>query len=188
MITCRKLSVRAGKQYLNAYCHHRGAPRSFKVERISEVFDASTGECLSPAQAFFANFEPDSVSKSGLSWGLSVGRRADLIAVLNALVFIARCDKDFHPSERESIEAALTSFWMRLEIMGDPDFEDILSYTDKLAPDGETFWIAMHRFKEDRILADVFRKHANMLIQADGVIHETESYWSIEIDDFLSAD
>ncbi|WP_324075897.1 MAG: WYL domain-containing protein [Erythrobacter sp.] len=186
LITCRKISVRAGKDYLNAYCHHRKSPRSFRIDRITDIFDATTGESLSPAQAFFANFQPDETSSSGLSWGLSVGRRADLIAMLNALIFIARCDKDFHFAERESLEKALTSFWLRLEILGDPDFDDLLRYADRLAPDGETFWVAMHRFKEDAVLADIFARHANLLIQADGVIHQTEAYWSVEIADFFS--
>jgi len=186
LITCWKLSVRADKEYLNAFCHHRKAPRSFRIDRITDIFDAQTGESLSPAQAFFATFKPDETSASGLTWGLSVGRRADLVALLNALIFIARCDKEFHPSERESLENALTSFWMRLEILGDPDFEDVLRYADKLAPDGETFWVAMHRFKEEPRLADIFKRHANLLIQADGVIQKTEAYWSAEISDFFS--
>lgn len=186
LITCRKMVVRAGKDYINAYCHHRGAPRSFRIDRITDVFDAKTGESLSPAQAFFAGFEPDKVATSGLSWGLSVGRRADLIALLNALVFIARCDKDFHSNERQSLEKALTAFWLRLEIAGDPDFEDILEYADKLAPDGETFWVAMHRFKEDPDLESIFARSSNDLIQADGVIHENEAYWSMEIADFFA--
>jgi len=186
LVTCRSLSVRADKQYLSAYCHHRKSPRTFRLDRIVDIFDANTGESLSPAQAFFAGFRPDDTSPSGLSWGLSVGRRADLIALLNALIFIARCDKEFHPAERESLEKALTSFWLRLEILGDPDFDDMLRYADRLAPDGETFWVAMHRFKEDKVLADVFVRHANLLIQADGVIHELEAYWSVEIADFFA--
>lgn len=186
LITCRKLSIRADKEYLNAYCHHRKSTRSFRIDRIIDIFDALTGESLSPAQAFFATFQPDETSSSGLSWGLSVGRRADLVALLNALIFIARCDKDFHPSERESLERALTSFWLRLEILGDPDFDDLLRYADRLAPDGETFCVAMHRFKEDAVLADIFVRHANLLIQADGVINQAEAYWSVEIADFFS--
>ena len=188
LVTCKQLSVRGGKYYITAFCHHRQAPRSFLIDRIVDVFDANTGECLSPAQAFFAEFEPDQFARSGFSWGLSVGRRADLIALLNALVFLARCDAEFHPAERDSLEHALTSFWLRLEILGNPDFDDILAYADKLAPDGETFWIALHRFREDEALRDIFVANSNRLIQADGDIHERESFWSFEIADFFSAE
>lgn len=186
VVTCKQYEVRASKEYLRAYCHHRGAIRSFRVDRIIDIFDPTTGESLSPVQAFFARFAPDKVAKSGLSWGLSVGRRADLIALLNGLVFIARCDKEFHASERACLEGALTNFWLRLELLGDPDFDDILAYAGKLSPDGETFWVAMHRFREEPRLAEIFRRQSQLLIAADGVVRPEETYWSIEIEEFLS--
>ncbi|MBD3728621.1 MAG: WYL domain-containing protein [Sphingomonadales bacterium] len=188
VISCRQYAVHAGKEYVSAYCHHRAALRSFRIDRIEDIFDPSTGESLSPVQAFFARFAPDKVTKSGYNWGLSVGQRADIIALLNALIFLARCDREFHPAERDSLESALTKFWLDYEIMGDPDFSDILAYADRLAPDGETFWIAMHRFREVPMLARLFQRQARNLIDADGVVHEREAYWAVEIDDFLSDD
>lgn len=188
LVTCRQFSINAGKSYLKAYCHHRTALRTFRLDRVKDVFDAKTGESLSPVQAFFAQFSPDKMTKSGLTWGLSVGQRADLVALLNALVFLARCDREFHPSEAQCLESALTSFWIRMEILGNPDFTEILDYADRLAPDGETFWIAMHRFRENDVLARVFRAQAQALIEADGVIREEEAYWSLEIEEFLSDD
>lgn len=186
VVTCRQFSISAEKSYLKAYCHHRAALRTFRLDRIKDIFDAKSGKSLSPVQAFFASFSPDKVTKSGLPWGLSVGRRADLIALLNALVFLARCDREFHPAEMHSLEGALTAFWMRLELLGNPDFDDILAYADRLSPDGETFWIAMQRFREDQALADIFQRHARMLIEADGIVREEEAYWLLEIAEFLS--
>jgi len=110
-----------------------------------------------------------------------------LIALLNGLVFIARCDREFHPTEKACLESALTSFWLRLEFAGDPDFSEIMSYADKLSPDGETFWLAMQRFAENPKLAMIFKRHTRELIEADGVIRPEEAYWSIEIEDFLGA-
>lgn len=187
IITCQHYSLRGGKEYLQAYCHHRLAPRSFRLDGIVDIFDPTTGESLSPVQAFFARFSPDKVTKSGLGWGLSVRRRADLLALLNALVFVARCDREFHVMERTSLESALTSFWLRLELTGNPDFDDILRYADRLAPDGEMFWIAMHRFREAEVLAKIFRQSVRSLVDADGVVRNEEAYWEIEIDEFLSA-
>ena len=43
----------------------------------------------------------------------------------------------------------------------------------------------MHRFKEDAALADIFIRQANALIQADGIIHEEEAFWSVEIANFF---
>lgn len=186
VVTCKQLSVQGQIEYLKAYCHHRNSVRTFRVDRISDIFDPDSGESLSPVQAFFAQFSPDKVTRSGLSWGLSVRKRADLIALLNALVFIARCDREFHPTEHSVLESALSSFWLRMEVAGDPDFDDILSYAKRLSPDGETFWLAMQRFTEDRVLSGIFRQQVRSLIEADGVIREEEAYWALEIDEFLS--
>lgn len=187
VVTCKQFAVRANREYIHAFCHQRNAPRAFRLDRIIDIFDPETGESLSPVQAFFSQFSPDQTANSGLSWGLSVSRRADLIALLNALVFVARCDKEFHATERRCLENALTGFWLRLEVPGDPDFNDILNYADRLAPDGEIFWVAMHRFKEEPALANLFQRHATQLIEADGVIRQEEAYWAVEIDEFLRA-
>lgn len=188
LVTCQQFAKQGGKEYLKAFCHQRQNPRSFRIDRIVDIFDPTTGESLSPVQAFFAQFSPDKVTKSGLSWGLSVSKRADLIALLNALIFIARCDREYHPTERSSLERSLTSYWLRFELPGDPDFEDILNYADRLSPDGETFWLAMHRFKEEPELASIFKRNAMLLIEADGIVRAEEAFWGVEIDDFLSED
>lgn len=186
VITCKQLQVRASRDYVSAFCHHRHGIRSFRVDRIIEIFDPLTGESLSPVQAFFAQFSPDKVTRSGLSWNLPVSKRSDLIALLNTLVFLARCDKDFHPAEKQSIEEAVTRFWLRFEIAADCDLDDITSYARRLAPDGEEFWIGMHRMREEPILGGVFRQAARLLIEADGIIRPEEAYWAVEIDAFLS--
>lgn len=186
VVTCRQLTVEAKKEYLKAYCHHRKAIRTFRLDRVIDIFDPLTGESLSPVQAFFSQYSPDKITKSGLSWGMSVAQRADLIALLNALVFLARCDREFHPAEHRCLEEALTNFWLRMEISGDPDFEDILRYCERLSPDGETFWIALSRFREEPVLEGIFKRHARLLIEADGIIRQEEAYWSFEIEEFFS--
>ncbi len=186
VVTCRNLQLRASKQYIQAFCHHRNGLRTFRLDRIAEIFDPITGESLSPVQTFFAQFSPDRVTKSGLSWNLSVSRRADLLGMLNALVFLARCDREFHPFETQSLEQAVTKFWLEFDLTAECEIDDIIAYAERLAPDGETFWIAMHRFREEPILGRVFRRAAHHLIAADGVVRPEESYWSIEIDDFLA--
>ncbi|WP_156521719.1 WYL domain-containing protein [Croceicoccus pelagius] len=185
VITCRQLQVRADKSYVQAYCHHRRAHRSFRLDRVIEIFDPRTGETLSPVDAFFAQFDPNKVTKSGLSWGLSVRQRADLVSLLNALVFLARCDRDFHPAEVESIEATVVKFWLEREIAEDCEIEDILDYAERLAPSGEIFWAALHKFKTDESLKRIFKTAAMQLIAADDVIQKEETYWAIEIEDFL---
>ena len=187
LITCKQFSKEAEVKYLKAFCHRKQAVRTFRMDRIGELFDPESGESLGAPEVFFGRFSPDKTKGSPLGWGLSVGRRADLIAMLNALVFVARCDREFHPAEKNSLEAALTSFWLRLEILGDPDFQDILDYASRLSPDGEIFWLAMKRFRANPVVATIFRQQVQALIEADGFVRQEEAYWSLEIDEFLSS-
>jgi len=186
VVTCKQLSVQAEVQYLKAFCHNRQSIRTFRLDRILDVFDAQSGASLGPAHGFFAQFAPDKVSTLGLSWGLSVANRADLIALLNALVFIARCDREFHPAEQAALETALTSFWIRLEIAGDPDFSAILDYAARLSPDGETFWLAMQRIAGNSRLSTIVKQQLKAIIEADGIVRQEEAFWSLEIEQFLS--
>lgn len=187
LITCKSISDRVGTRYLTAYCHARNAVRSFRLDRIVDLFDPSTGEALGGVQDYFDQFKSDRIAESGLSWGLSVNRRADMVALLNALVFLARCDRDYHPAEHAVLEQALTGFWLKLELPGDPDFDDILQYARKLSPDGETFWLAMNRFRGDARLASLFKSNACLLVEADHVVRQEEAYWLLEIQDFLES-
>ncbi len=186
VISCRQMTNQGGTAYLKAFCHHRSAIRTFRLDRILDLFDPITGETLSPVQAFFAQFATDLETASGLTWGLSVGRKADLIALINALVFLARCDKEYHPKEREALERAITAFWLRLELDGDPDCEAILSHADRLSPDSELFWTAVQRISEDERLEQIFRRSMQELIVADGVIKPEEHHYSIEIESYLT--
>lgn len=185
VISCRQYLQADHKDYLKAFCHHRSAMRSFRLDRIVDVYDPLTGESLSPVEAFFAQFAPDRTQSSGLTWGLSVSRRADLVALINALVFLARSDQEYHPSERMVLERAVTSFWLRLEILSDLDCEPILEFADKVSPDSELFWVALHQLKTDPQLVEIFRRSGQQLIEVDGVVKDIEAYWAMEFEDFF---
>jgi uncharacterized tellurite resistance protein B-like protein len=186
LISCRKLSDRAGVLYLSAFCHERQALRSFRVDRILTVFDPATGEDLGAGPVHFLNFRADETAKSRLHWGLSPRRRADLIALLTILIFIARCDERYHPLERDSLEAILARFWIRLELPGDPDFEDIITYADRLSPDGEAFWLSVHRVKETPQLIPLLRQAMREVVEADGILNPSEFYWVREVEEALA--
>lgn len=185
LISCKGLSIRANKTYLAAYCHQCSSFRTFRIDRIIEIFDPETGESLNPVEAYFSSFTIDEKSSSGLSWGLSVRDRANLIGFLNALVFIARCDKEYHPFERDQLETAIVGYWLRSEFKGSPDCDAIVKFADKLSPDGETFWIALHGIKEQPQLINHFKNCVGNIIAADGVIKSEEAYWGVEIEQFF---
>ena len=185
LITCRQYSVRDGKHYLAAFCHHRQALRHFRVDRIHGVYNPETGESHGDVTEYFAQYTPNEKTQSGLSWNLSVERKADLLAMLNAMVFVARADREYHPLERSSLESAICRFWLWLELAGEPDCDAIINYADRLAPDGEIFWVALHRMQQDPRLPSIFKHSVRELIDADGHIRPEEVYWGNEIDQFF---
>lgn len=187
LISCKRLAIKADKKYLDAYCHQVKAFRTFRIDRIFEIFDAQTGESLTPAESYFSQFGIDEKTKSGLSWGLSVQERTGLIAFLNALIFIARCDKEYHPLERHSLENAIVGYWLRQELKGEPDCDAIINYADRLSPDGETFWTALHNIKRHRSIVSHFKRSAGDIIEADGFLSREENYWAVEIEQFFSS-
>jgi hypothetical protein len=185
LVTCRRLDVHADKKYLFAFCHSREAMRQFRIDRIREIFDHRTGESLNPVDDFFKRYSPSGISNSPLGFGLSVHRRADFLSLLNALVFIARCDTEYHPLERSILENLVVRFWLRLELPNDPDVSAVLATADRLAPDAETFWGALHRIVQQPALVRIMQETAREVIEADGVVKKEEFYWGTKLDQFF---
>ena len=186
LITCRQLSVRDNVEYVASFCHHRRSLRTFRLDRIHAVFDPQTGEDLGPVADYFARFHPDRIAKSGLSWGLSVDRRADLIALITVAIFVARCDEEYHPLERDALETVLARFWLHLELSGDPDFDALISYSNKLAPDGEAFWLSLDRLRTNPEMVPLLRYSMRTLVEADGIQHDREFYWLQQVESLLN--
>ena len=186
LITCQRLDEAANIFYLWAYCHNREKVRQFRIDRISELADGATGELLNGPADYFRQFQIDRSQRSKPGWGLSVRQRADFTAVLNTLVFMARCDKHFHPLERTSLEACVTRYWLRFECRGDPDTDAILRHADHLAPDAETFFVSLMRCAGERRLAQLVKQCSAEIIDADGVHAEHEIYWGRKIDEFFA--
>ena len=185
LITCRRLDDHAGMKYIYAFCHMRKQVRQFRIDRIKEIFDHQTGESLNPVDGFFAKFAPDTVQQSPVGFGLSVRKRADLMALLNASVFIARCDKEYHPLERSVLENIISRFWLRFEIESNPDENAIMALCDRLAPDAETFWVSLHRIANNPIAVKIMQQTAREVIEADGIIATEEFYWGTQLDSFF---
>lgn len=185
VVTCQRLDQHGDVLYLYAYCQTRKQVRQFRVDRVLSVCDVETGEQYASALAFFANYQTDSQHASQLGWGLSVRRKSDFLSFLNALVFLARCDREFHPLERQTLEQIVATCWIRMEYPGDPDVHSILAHVDRLAPDPETFWVAMHRCANTPTLLGQLKRGAREVVEADGWIADEEFYWGSRIDDFV---
>jgi uncharacterized tellurite resistance protein B-like protein len=171
--------------YLRAYCHEREKNRQFRVDRIIDAFDIETGEVFD-IHNMLASTAPSFEQTSGLNWGLSPKCRADMVAGLNILVFVARCDGRWHPLEEEVIERFISSYWIRREFNFDPPIDDILQRVRKLRPDAETFFGGMLRALDCNILRTTIRRTIADVVNADGRIADEEFYWGHKVDEFFA--
>jgi tellurite resistance protein len=93
-----------GDDYLvNAMCHERGAMRSFRASRIRLCFDPNTGEVFEDVFGFLERRLL--LSEPEIDPTAEATRRAlqKFAPELSILVYLARCDGDYAPSEREAI-------------------------------------------------------------------------------------
>lgn len=183
-ISCQRLDAAENGRFLRAFCHERGSLRMFRVDRIIEVVDLHTGEAGGPE--FFDRFEIGHTHNGKLMWGLSPVRRSEVLAALNALAFIARCDGRFHPAERDAIERFICSYWLREELAGEPPLSDMLDYADRLKPDAETFFVSLTRCADNPSVARLVRHMIAEVIAADGIISKEEAFWGVKVSEYLN--
>lgn len=122
--TCHAIVGFEGATHITGYCHERAAPRMFRIDRIRELACAETGEVFDPSTHFELLRE------------LGALRCEDKVMahVARVLVFLARCDGEYHPLERTALEDQLHRYCVRFngtECMADA----VLTETRRLAPD-----------------------------------------------------
>ena len=185
LITCRRYDVISAVGYVGAICHASRGYRQFRCDRIDEIYDAQTGELLGDG-TYFARFEPDSARDRAPSWGLKASQKAKLVAGLNVLAFMARCDGRWHRLEDDIVEKFICTMWLRKEWPGDPDIVEIVTHAHRLAPDADALFKALRYYANSRSSALILTRHVSELMAADGVICESEINWGTEISTFLS--
>jgi len=178
-ITVRRLETKYDRTYLTAFCHERHALRSFRLDRVHSVTDTSHRTYTDPFQ-FFETIPhgrlPDaSAVNSPDGQAEAFSRCRDGIRVL---VFLARCDGEFHASER-----TVLSEYCRCRC-DDPRYEPLeyrlemlLEYADRQHPDAEVFLECARRIAGQavtgghlRLLCDSVRA----LVEADGAVTHNE--------------
>src|SRR5204862_21670 len=113
-------------------------------------------------------------------------RQQHLLAGLNILAFIARCDGEWHPLEGEAIADFVTAIWIQKEWDGQPPIERIVAHAQRLAPDGSIFGAALRNFIRSSNSARILRQAMVRVIEADGRITPEEFEWAVEIDAMIS--
>jgi hypothetical protein len=184
LITCRRYDIVGEFGYVGAICHAARGYRQFRCDRIQAVFDATTGEVLGDGH-FFNRFDAQSRRERAPTWGLTPSRKATLVAGLNVLAFMARCDGHWHRLETTAIENFVCSMWLRKEWPGEPPLAEIVAHSQRLAPDSDTFFRALQHYAQSSSSTRVLRRSIGDLIAADGVICSAETTWGAEIDSFF---
>lgn len=186
-ITCRRLSINNGTIYLEAFCHERSARRTFRVDRIVEVACGASGEVFSPPSRFFSQFEVVEGTGSIVGFGLNVHASADLRACLNVLTFIGRVDGRFIRTEKDVLEAFCQAYALRYA--NDKfNLDGALRYSKELAPDSETFYVALERLMRERAPAGIRELVASFsvrMMDADGIQDQREFRYVSAVRDHL---
>uniref|UniRef100_UPI0035CA2E95 hypothetical protein n=1 Tax=uncultured Sphingomonas sp. TaxID=158754 RepID=UPI0035CA2E95 len=185
LITCRRYDVVGDVGYVGAICQAAGGFRQFRADRIRCVSDPQTGETLGAGE-FFVKFDAASVAPAAETWGLNRSRKAHLIAGLNVLAFMARCDGRWHPLEEEAVESFTCSLWIQKEWEGEPPMRDVLEHARRIAPDGEVFYKSVQAYARSRTSTKVLKRAVEALIAADGVICDAEHNWSSAMLEYLA--
>lgn len=176
-ITCRKLSGYGAIELVHAFCHEREAARSFRVDRFEELIDLSTGEVLDPIEHF------EALRRQGAL--LMVDKALTRLALI--LVFMARCDGEYHPLERDALEHCFGRYMLRFG-GDDADIERLLNRCDSLAPDWKDFLSsleALSKLKSGSQIARLVLEGASNIIDADGYHHEAEVEWGLHVGQYL---
>lgn len=185
LINCRRYDGIGDYRYVGGICHTAKAYRQFRTDRIDAVYDAQTGEQLGSG-SFFERFALDDWRERAPTWGLNSAAKSHLIAGLNILAFMARCDGHWHGLEVGVIEQYIIKMWIRKNWPGDPDIADIVAHTERLAPDADVFFRALARYAADDTSLTVIRRAIGDLIAADGRICPAEMNWAGEVEAFLT--
>lgn len=176
----RRITVRAlvgvPPTLVQAFCHERGACRSFRLDRIREAICTETGEVLAGGAIL------DVIQGAGFSGMDRVLRRA-----VNVLVFLMRCDGHAHPAEWIAVDDALSRFGVRFDA-SEGQIEMAMSLARKIAPDADDFLIGMRSFASSQDAPQIGRwlgRSVADVIDADGWHAPEEISWLVEVQDFL---
>lgn len=178
-VTCRKISGMGSIRYFHGYCHERRRARTFRLDRIEELVDYRTGECVDPVRHF------EDLRMHGL---IEMEDRCvpDLAAVLT---FMARCDGEFHPLEVSAIEDGLSQYLLRCG-GSDRELGKVLKNLPAIAPDAEDVVTATERLLASAAcpsIARIILESSSNVMGADGEYRSEEAAWSSKLHGVLQA-
>lgn len=177
-ITIRRIYGHFGRpETLHARCHLRNDWRRFTISSITGMACAVTGEELDPLENCLA------LHRSG---ALKI-EDVVLTRMLRMLVFMARCDGEFHSLERAELEDILGRYF-RFFGGNDAAYECAIREAPRLAPAAEDLirdlrWLSRAPRRQE--LARFAINGAAAMIDADHRHHEAEVAWALEVSNVL---
>lgn len=172
-ITCKRLYGYGGVTHVDAFCHSRERPRSFRIDHILELFDIKTGELLH-AESHFEMLR---------TVGALPFEDRGFSAFVQIATFMAKCDGEYHPMEVDALEAAVTAYALRFG-GDDRQIAVAMDCIPRIAPDGVDVAKAVKRLKASPIGGRVSRlilDHCGQIMNADGRHHAQEVAWAVEL-------
>ena len=176
-IICRSISGYGRPETVTAFCCERKAHRTFRIDRIKELICLETGEVLDPAVHF------DELWRNG---ALKVADKT-LTDFARILVFMARCDGEFHPLELKEVETALARYGAEFSIE-DKTIKTAIRNSGKIAPDDDDFVMGLSKISKHpnaRRLSRLLLESVSNIAAADGRIHQQEAVWTAVVSDAL---
>lgn len=176
-IVCRRYELFNGAPRIGAICAQSRRYKLFNCASILEVTDLQTGESLGDG-TFFEQFSVGAVLESAHDWNTTRRRKEHIIAGLNVLCFMARCDGHWHDLEADVITDFVCTLWMRKGWEGDPPLDRIAAHARRLAPDGKVLRSAIREYAHSSTSAALLTRFVHRVIAADGVITHAEHEWA----------
>lgn len=175
-IVCRRYELFNGAPRIGAICAQSKRYKVFYCASILEVTDLQTGESLGDG-AFFEQFSVGAVLEGAHDWNTTRRRKEHIIAGLNVLCFMARCDGHWHELEADVITDFVCALWMKKEWEGDPPLDRIAAHARRLAPDGKVLRSAIREYAHSATSAALLNRFVHRVVCADGVITRDEHQW-----------
>lgn len=174
VVTVRRVERRGDQAMLHCFCHLRNAPRAFTTDRISEVFDAMTGEVFSEAGQYFTQHPLFTNPRQPEQEALKICRDE-----INILTVVGAADGLFDPDEQDRVLMHVFDRCDHLTL----DEAEVRHLLARIAPDQSSFSSSltqMQRFKRggSRALMRTLRK----LVDADGILAPEEVAFVHEIE------
>ena len=185
VINCRRYEHFNNKPRVGAVCGTSRKYKIFNCDRILQVHDAVTRQHLGDG-TFFEQFVVGAYKVTKSDWNTTSQRKSLIVAGLNVLCFMARCDGDWHDLEEQVIEEFVCSLWMRKEWENEPPLPEIIAHARRLAPDGEVFRAAIARYGHSSTSATILARFVQRVVAADGIICDAEHHWSTEFAELLA--